>query len=189
MKQRQYLQLAATALTLCVSTAFADEVLLKNGDKISGTIINKSGSVLEMKTTYADKVIIKWDAVDTLNSDKPMNITLKDKQELTGLARTSENNSLTLKSNGVYDSHPIPLTEVSDINKKFFSGAANFGGGLSGGNTERQNYHADANAIVRGRDDKVTLGGQYNYGDNTENPNSDNSRTVLNARNWQLYGN
>lgn len=189
MKQRQYLQLTATALTLCVSTAFADEVLLKNGDKISGTIINKSGSVLEMKTTYADKVIIKWDAVETLNSDKPLNITLKDKQELTGLAGTSENNSLTLKSNGVYDSHPIPLAEVSDINKKFFSGTANFGGGLSGGNTERQNYHADANTIVRGRDDRVTLGGQYNYGDNTENPNSDNSRTVLNARNWQLYGN
>lgn len=183
MKQSHILQL--TALTLCAFTAQADEVLLKNGDKISGTVLNKSGSVLEMKTPYADKVVIKWDAVDTLNSDKPMTITLKDKQELTGLAGASQNNTMTLKSGGVYDTQPIPLSNIAEINKKFFSGSANFGGGLSGGNTERQNYHGDANILVRGRDDKVTLGGQYNYGDNTDVKTKE---TTLNARNWQLYG-
>jgi putative salt-induced outer membrane protein YdiY/Cu/Ag efflux protein CusF len=183
MKQRQTLKLAA--LALCAFAAHADEVILKNGDKISGTVISKSGSVLEMKTDYADKVVIKWDAIDTLNSDKPMTVTLKDKQELTGLAGSSQNNSMTLKSGGVYDSQPIPLTQVDEINKKFFAGSANFGGGLSSGNTERQNYHGDANIIVRGRDDKVTLGGQYNYGDNTDVKTKE---TTLNARNWQLYG-
>ncbi len=186
MKTKHSLKLAIL-IALSLPT-HADEVLLKNGDKISGTILSKSGSVLEMKTPYADKVVIKWDAVDTLKSDTPLNVTLKDKQELTGLADSSGNNSMTLKSEGVYDSHPIPLSEVAEINKKFFSGSANFGGGLSGGNTERQNYHGDANAIVRGRDDKVMLGGQYNYGDSTDNPNTAQSRNVLNARNWQLYG-
>ena len=187
MKQSQGLQLAA--LALCAYAAHADEVILKNGDKISGTVLSKSGSVLEIKTAYADKVVIKWDAIDTLNSDKPMTVILKDKQELTGLAGKSENGAMTISSNGVYDTKPIPLTEVTDINKKFFSGSANLGGGLSGGNTERQNYHGDANILVQGHDDRVTLGGQYNYGDNTENPNTANERTVLNARNWQLYGN
>lgn len=186
MKQRTLIIL--TAVNAISFSAIADEVLLKNGDKISGTILSKSGSVLEMKTAYAEKIVIKWDAIETLNSDRPLNITLKDKQELTGLAGNSENNSLTVKSEGVYDSHPIPLTEVAEINKKFFSGTANFGGGLSGGNTERQNYHADAGVLVRGRDDKVTLGGQYNYGDNTDNPNTPQAQTILNARNWQLYG-
>jgi putative salt-induced outer membrane protein YdiY len=187
MKQRQSLQLAA--LALFAFAAQADEVILKNGDKISGTVLNKSGSVLEIKTDYADKVVIKWDAIETLKSDIPMSVILKDKQELTGLAGASQSGTMTLKSNGVYDSQPIPLAEVTDINKKFFSGSANFGGALSGGNTERQNYHGDANVLVQGHDDRVTLGGQYNYGDNTENPNTDASRTVLNARNWQLYGN
>lgn len=185
--------LLCTALAMCAFAAQADEVLLKNGDKITGVILNKAGKVLEMKTDYADKVVIKWDAVETISSDRPLSITLKDKQELTGMAAAGQGGTMTLKSNGVYDTQPIPVTEIAEINKKFFSGSANFGGGLSGGNTERQNYHADANAVVRGRDDRVTLGGQYNYGDNTENPNSNDplnpSRTVLNARNWQLYGN
>lgn len=187
MKHSKSLPLAV--LALFAVTAQADEVILKNGDKISGTIINKAGKALEMKTDYADKVVIKWDAIETMNSSIPITVTLKDKQELTGLAGASQNGAMTVKSNGVYDSQPIPLSEIEEINKKFFSGSANFGGGLSGGNTERQNYHADAGIVVRGRDDKVTLGGQYNYGDNTENPNTVDERTVLNARNWQLYGN
>lgn len=184
MKQSQSLKLAA--LTLCAFAAHADEVILKNGDKISGTVLSKSGSVLEIKTPYADKVVIKWDAIETLNSDKPMTVILKDKQELTGLAGKSENGTMTINSSGVYDSKPIPLTEVADINKKFFSGSANFGGGLSSGNTERQNYHGDANILVQGHDDRVTLGGQYNYGDNTDVVSD---VTTLAARNWQLYGN
>ncbi|MBM4207402.1 MAG: hypothetical protein FJ190_05075 [Gammaproteobacteria bacterium] len=75
--------------TFCVANyaVQADEVLLKNGDKISGTIINKSGSTLEMKTPYAEKVVIKWDAIETLNSDKPLNITLNLKRSVCLLCR------------------------------------------------------------------------------------------------------
>ncbi|SJM92603.1 DUF481 domain-containing protein [Crenothrix polyspora] len=184
MKQRQTLQLVT--LALCAFTAHADEVLLKNGDKITGEVLSKSGSVLEMKTDYAEKVVIKWDAVETLNSSKPMLVTLKNKQEFTGLAGNSENNSMTLKTDGVYQSQPIPLTEIKEINKKFFSGMANVGGGLSAGNTTRQSYHGDATVTVRGRDDRVVLGGLYNYADNEDQVTKKNS---LNARNWQVFGN
>jgi len=75
MKPRQSIKFVA--LTLCTFVVQADQVLLKNGDKISGTVLNKSGSVLEMKTDYADKVVIKWDAIETLKSDKPMTVILK----------------------------------------------------------------------------------------------------------------
>ena len=182
MNSKQTLKL--TVLALCASAANADEVLLKNGDKISGTILNKSGSVLEMKTSYADKITIKWDAVETFKSDKPVAITLKDKQELSGTASTAENGALTLNSNGVYNTQPIPLSNIKEINKKFFSGDINVGGGLADGNTTRQAYHGDANATLRGRDDKVNFGGQYNYADNQD---PDTKKNTLNARNWQLF--
>lgn len=183
MKPRQSIKFAA--LTLCTFAAQADQVLLKNGDKISGTVLNKSGSVLEMKTDYAEKVVIKWDAIETLKSDIPMTVILKDKQELTGIAETGPDGTMTLDSKGVYKSQPIPLTEVKEINKKFFTGAINVGGGLADGNTTRQAYHGDASVTLRGRDDKVNLGGQYNYADNTDTATDE---TTLNARNFQLFG-
>jgi putative salt-induced outer membrane protein YdiY len=142
-----------------------------------------------MKTEYAEKVVIKWDAVKTFKSDKPIAVTLKDKQELTGLADTAADGSMTLKSNGVYNTQPIPLTNITEINKKFFSGSANVGGSLSDGNTNRQAYHGDANVALRGRDDKVALGGMYNYADNeTTNVTTGATENTLNARNWQLFG-
>ncbi|MEQ1601367.1 MAG: DUF481 domain-containing protein [Methylophilaceae bacterium] len=170
------------ALSLCAMTAHADEVLLKNGDKITGTVLNKSGDVLEIKTNYADKIIIKWDAVETLSSDQPLAVILKDKQELKGLAGASKDGAITLKNEGVFQTQPIPLANISDINKappKFFSGNANFGGAITGGNTDRQSYHMDAGVVFDMVTDRVAVGGQYNYADDSKK---------LSARNFQLFG-
>lgn len=182
MKQKQ---LYLAVLSLCAMTAQADEIILKNGDKISGTVLNKSGKMLEIKTPYADKVTIQWDAIQTLKSDKPMTVILKDKQELTGNAQASADGTMIVQSNGVYNTQPIPLENVTEINKKYFSGQINVGGGLSDGNTTRQAYHGDADVTLRGRDDKVNFGGQYNYADNED---AVTGKNTLNARNWQLFG-
>ncbi|MFZ1810496.1 MAG: DUF481 domain-containing protein [Candidatus Nitrotoga sp.] len=171
-------------LALCSLGAQADEILLKNGDRISGTVLNKSGKLLEVKTAYAEKIVIKWDAVQTLKTDKPLSITLSDKQELIGIANTATDGSLTLNSNGVYNTQPIPLTNIKEINKKFFSGSANIGGNMANGNTNRNTLHVDADVTMRGRDDKVTFGGQYNYADAQVA-----GKNELNARNFQMYGN
>ncbi len=182
MKSKHLLQL--TVVALCSASTHADEILLKNGDRLTGTILNKSGKFLELKTDYAAKVVIKWEAIKTLKTDKPLDITLSDKQELTGVVNTAADGSLTLNSQGVYQTQPIALQNIAEINKKFFSGGVNLGGNLAGGNTNRNSYHGDADVILRGRDDKVSFGGQYNYADSQAN-----GINSLNARNFQLYGN
>ncbi len=181
------LAIASVVALVAATAAHADEVLLKNGDRITGTIINKSGSVLEMKTAYSDKLVIKWDAVQSFKTDNPVLLTLKNKEELTGFTDAADGNSLTIKREGVFQSQPIPLSEIKEVNKKYFAGQANAGGMLSGGNTQRQAYHMDGEVIVRGRDDRVTFGGQYNYSDNTERTGLNTERSVINSRNWQIY--
>jgi hypothetical protein len=42
---------------------FADQVSLKNGDRLSGTIVKSDGKVLVVHTDYAGDVILKLDAV------------------------------------------------------------------------------------------------------------------------------
>lgn len=172
------------AMALCSLGAQADEILLKNGDRITGTVLNKSGKLLEVKTAYADKIVIQWDAVQTLKTDKPLSVTLSDKQELIGVANTATNGALTLNSNGVYNTQPIPLTSITDINKKFFYGSANVGGNLATGNTNRNSLHGDVDVTMHARDDKVNFGGQYNYSDAQVA-----GKNELNARNFQMYGN
>jgi putative salt-induced outer membrane protein YdiY len=182
MKSTQSLKFIV--LVLCSLGAQADEILLKNGDRISGTVISKSGKLLEIKTAYAEKIVIKWDAVQTLKTDKPLSITLSDKQELIGIASTAADGSVILNSSGVYNTQPIPLANIKEINKKSFSGSANIGGNMADGNTNRNSFHSDADVTMRGRDDKVTFGGQYNYADAQVA-----GINALNARNFQMYGN
>lgn len=50
----------------------ADTVWLDNGDRLSGDIILLDGGKLALKTKYAGQVLIDWQDIDTLSSDKPL---------------------------------------------------------------------------------------------------------------------
>lgn len=178
------IKLQLVTLALYSLSTQADVILLKNGDKITGTVLNKSGKMIELKTSYTDKILIKWEEVKALKSDTPITVTLKNKQQLTGLANFASDGSVNINNEGVYKSEPIALTEISDINRKIFSGSINLGGSLSDGNTTRQSYYGDANVELRGMNDKVVFGGLYNYSDHE---NTATQETTLNARNWQIF--
>ncbi len=179
--------LLSVVLAFFTLMAEADEILLKNGDRISGTILNKTGNTLEIKTEYSDKISIKWSAVESFSTTQPVLLTFKNKGEITGVTETSPDNTLTIKKEGVYQSAPIPLSEITEINKKFFSGQVNAGGSLSAGNTQRQSYNLNTDIVVRGQDDRVSFGGQFNYANSRARDESGAKETILNARNFQIY--
>lgn len=158
MKSKLLIIFYITAI-LCSLSAKADEILLKNGDRITGTIINKSGNTLEIKTEYSDKITIKWDSIESFSTTQPVLLTFSNKEEITGITEISPDNTFTVKQEGVYQSEPIPLAEITEINKKFFSGQVNAGGALFSGNTQRQSYNLNTDIVVRGRDDRVSFGG------------------------------
>ncbi|MBY0341292.1 MAG: hypothetical protein K2Q19_09035, partial [Rhodocyclaceae bacterium] len=69
----------ALAFTLAASSmALADQVLLKNGDRLSGSVISKRGNTLIFKTSYAGELKIDWDEVAQLNTDKPVAVMRQD---------------------------------------------------------------------------------------------------------------
>lgn len=54
--------------TAFVGAARADEVTLKNGDRLTGTIIKSDAKTLDIKTEFAGVVTIQWSAI---TSDQP----------------------------------------------------------------------------------------------------------------------
>ena len=55
--------LSLLALLAVSSTLFADQVTLKNGDRLTGTIVKSDGKTLVIHTDAADDVTIKFDAI------------------------------------------------------------------------------------------------------------------------------
>jgi putative salt-induced outer membrane protein YdiY len=66
------------------STLLADTITLKNGDRISGTILKTDGNAVVVKTEYAGEVKIDLAAVTGLSSEAPLNVVLKSGEQSRG---------------------------------------------------------------------------------------------------------
>lgn len=66
----------------------ADQVTLKNGDRLSGNILKYDGKNLVLKSDLAGDVTIPWDNVTAVTSTQPLNVTLKDGQKIVGILTT-----------------------------------------------------------------------------------------------------
>ena len=62
----------------------ADQITLQNGDRITGTILRFEGEELEIQSDLLGTITVAWDAVDELESDEILQITLSDEREMLG---------------------------------------------------------------------------------------------------------
>jgi len=86
--------LTILSLSLLCLPAFADQVSLKNGDRLSGSIVKSDddAKTLLIKTDLAGEVTIKWDAVTAIVSSQPLHITLSDGRVMAGTVTTADGN-------------------------------------------------------------------------------------------------
>ena len=80
----------ATSLSVLVSAARADQVTLKNGDRLTGTIVKSDGKTLLLKTDSAGDVYLKWDDVSAIVSSQPLSLELKNGQIVSGNVTTDD---------------------------------------------------------------------------------------------------
>jgi hypothetical protein len=68
--------------------ASADQVTLKNGDQLTGSIIKADVKTLLIKTKFAGDVTVQWDAIASIELSQPLHLELKDGQTIVGLVST-----------------------------------------------------------------------------------------------------
>lgn len=80
------------SVCLLVLTAFAqaDQVILRNGDRITGTIVKKDAKTLSFKSDVFGAITVPWDQVATLTADKPVYVELPGNRTLSGTLTTRE---------------------------------------------------------------------------------------------------
>src|SRR5208337_5682371 len=75
-------------LCCCCMASYAEQVTLKNGDRLTGAIVSVSDKKLTLKTAYAGTITIDCDQVAQFSSDQPMVVTRTDKQVVSGPVTT-----------------------------------------------------------------------------------------------------
>ncbi len=89
---RRMLILTTLSLSLLSLPVFADQLTLKNGDRLSGTIVKSDddAKTLLIKTDWAGDVTVKWDAITTIVSSQPLHIMLSDGRVIVGRVSTTD---------------------------------------------------------------------------------------------------
>jgi putative salt-induced outer membrane protein len=159
--------LASTVTLVLPAAAFADSVVLKNGDRLTGSVTQLAGGKLTVHTDYAGDVVISFDQVSTVKMDKPVVLSLETpnpkkkaarkvdtrKLEITAIDRTSSGFSVTTTS-GSQDVPAAALTTVRTPADQQAYEASLHPGWL-------HDWTATANisfALARGNSDTTTLG-------------------------------
>ena len=77
-------------LCVCATAALADQVTLKNGDRLTGVIVKSDTKTLLIKTDLAGDVNVQWDAITSIVSSQTLHLALKDGQTVVGMVTTDD---------------------------------------------------------------------------------------------------
>ena len=163
-------QFVVGLLLLLAIPALADQIVLKNGDKLTGSITKSDGKALVIKTDYAGDVTVKFDAIQSLSSTGDLNVTLGGKTAVGPVTTTGADVVVATKTGGLVEA-PIssvtllrsPAEEAAyrkSLHPGFaegWAGGANLGFALTAGNSETKNLNIGLNAVRTGFHDKLIL--------------------------------
>ena len=157
-------------LICCCAAIHAEQVTLKNGDRVTGSIVNVSDKKLTIKTAYAGVITIDWDAVAQFTTEQPMVVTRTDKQVVSGPVSTKEPDIVVNSTSGT---QTIPMAEVAVMRSpadqaayehslhpgflEGWAGGGSFGLALARGNTDNTNFALGFNAARETAKDKWTI--------------------------------
>jgi hypothetical protein len=93
-------------------TLFADQVVLKNGDIVTGSIVKKDGGKLTLKSEFLGEVSMPWSAVQSIKTDEPVTVELPGDQKAVGKLQTQGD---TLQVVGATETRAVPLAQVGGV--------------------------------------------------------------------------
>jgi putative salt-induced outer membrane protein YdiY len=194
-------------MVLCLLgvSARADQVTLKNGDRISGTIVkvdvkadDKTKTELLIKTEFAGDVTVQWDAVTAIVAPEALHLTLKDGQTVVGPVTTVDGKfDVTTATTGeVAAPKDTVVTVRNDPEQKaydaevdrlrnphlldFWSGLVDTGLSLTRGNSATLSFNLAAKAVRQTAKDKITVYSTAVYAtDDTNPPNRTTAHNII----------
>ena len=150
--------------------AVADQVSLKNGDRLSGTIVKADAKELVLETDFAGTVTIKWDSIAGVDSTSPLHFDLQNGRSVSGPAKTNGDSIAVETRAGELQVAKSDITAIrgeteqrayeQSFDPPFthnWTGGANLGFALTRGNSETKNLALGFNADRKTRNDKLAL--------------------------------
>ncbi len=145
--------------------AHADEVVFRNGDRLTGTVTSASGGKLTIKTSMAGDVTAPLTNIESFRTNEPITIRLVDGTTVRQKVEPAEAGSVRT-TRGALGPQTIEFAKIDAINPvgPKWTGSVRAAAELNRGNTYTDGVQLRADAQRRGIDDRIELGAGYSFG-------------------------
>ncbi len=177
--------LTTVLFSLEAATCGADTLVLKNGDRLTGTVTDSDGKQLTLKTDYAGDIKVQWSAMKDLTSENPLYVVTTDKKTVNG-SLTLEGSNLVVHTATAGEVR-VPLTQLTivrsaDEQRAYeqslhpsliddWKGGVNIGFALARGNSDTTNLNTGFTADRKTLSDEIKLYDSSIYSTNGATPN------------------
>ncbi|OEU65179.1 MAG: hypothetical protein BBJ57_09660 [Desulfobacterales bacterium PC51MH44] len=184
-KNLTLLLIMITAAFFIAGNSLADEVRLKNGDKLTGQIVRMIENKLVFKTPYAGEITITWQEVAGVRSDGSVKVLLNDETALEGTTEAIEDGKMKLNTDKLEAPASFSLADVKAINPEPVKAVkintrANISVTNERGNTNSDNYYFDGEFVARTEKNRYKIGGELT---------NEKADGITTSQNWLAYGN
>ena len=171
MSLRRFERLTLFALLSLSLAAFADQVTLKNGDRLTGTVVKSDGKTLVLHTDATGDVTIQFAAIQEIKTDQELHVSLKGGKTAVGPVSTADGKiEIATKASGTVEAAKDDVTLIRNDAEQIaydkslhpglrhgWNGGVNVGFSVARGNSETENLALAFNAVHPTLNDKITL--------------------------------
>jgi putative salt-induced outer membrane protein YdiY len=160
--------LVSLALALALSLtppASADELVLADGTRLTGTVKELAGDLVTLATDFARTIKVKKDLVRRIATDHPVAVQLANGELLKGTLTTGADGRLVVDEGEGRVASGIELTSVAALNPPpvgIWHGSVSLSANLQSGNTDRSGLSVGAEAQRRTARDRFIMRFLYN---------------------------
>jgi putative salt-induced outer membrane protein YdiY len=170
MKLRNYLPLFFVVLFPLTQIGTCDVVTMKNGDRLTGSIVRLDGDKLTFKSDYGP-ITLPWASLVSITTSAPVYVELKGGRRVQG-GITAENEAFTIKPSGANEvtATKADITAIRNPDEEhafevaqnpgfgdLWNGSVDLGYAQATGNSSTKNFAVAGTATRQTRSDKLNV--------------------------------
>jgi putative salt-induced outer membrane protein YdiY len=160
---RSRMLIVLICLISLIQSGYGDEIRLKNGDRLTGKIVRLVDGKLVLKSDVAGEVTVNLSNIQTLSSDEPIIVNLKDGTSLKQKISSSEAGRFAIAGDETVKAQEFAVTDIVSINPPIPKWKGNISAGITSthGNTKTESITGSANLSKRTQKDRTILSADY----------------------------
>jgi putative salt-induced outer membrane protein YdiY len=165
--RKLWVMLTAAAIALCATATrvSADQIVFKNGDKLTGTIKSIDDGKITINTAESGDVKVDAAAIETFSTDEPITLRLSDGTTINRKIEPDANGQVQIVG-GLLGNQHLPISSIDAINppSAVWKAEIKFGGLVLRGNTSSESVNFGLDVSRTTEKDIISFDANYLYG-------------------------